>query len=102
MSVITTITCLKLICHLQNTPSEWKNVFYVCAGFAVTGMIIFNIFASGEMQVGLTFGLVLLSQFCLCKLLKKAFHVRPCVKIETLLRNMNLLWFMSCYYGFLL
>ena len=34
----------------QNTQQEWRNVFYVCAAFDVLGIIVFGLFASGEMQ----------------------------------------------------
>ncbi|XP_060589473.1 uncharacterized transporter slc-17.2-like [Ruditapes philippinarum] len=34
----------------NNTPEEWRNVFYVCAGFDAFGILIFCIFGSGEMQ----------------------------------------------------
>ena len=34
----------------QNTQQEWRNVFYVCAAFDVLGIIVFGMFASGEMQ----------------------------------------------------
>ncbi|CAC5363679.1 SLC17A5 [Mytilus coruscus] len=31
-------------------PEEWRSVFYVAAGFYITGMVIFAIFGSGEIQ----------------------------------------------------
>ena len=34
----------------QNTQQEWRNVFYVCAAFDLLGIIVFGMFASGEMQ----------------------------------------------------
>ncbi|OPL33396.1 sialin, partial [Mytilus galloprovincialis] len=34
----------------NNTQEEWRNVFYVCAGFTVFGAIIFATFVSGEVQ----------------------------------------------------
>lgn len=37
-------------CLFQNTQTEWRNVFYVCAAFDVLGIIVFGLFASGEMQ----------------------------------------------------
>ena len=37
-------------CLFQNTQAEWRNVFYVCAAFDVLGIIVFGLFASGEMQ----------------------------------------------------
>ena len=35
---------------LQDTPEEWRNVFYVCAGFCVLGLVVFASFARGEIQ----------------------------------------------------
>lgn len=35
---------------LQDTPEEWRNVFYLCAGFCVVGMVVFGCFSSGEIQ----------------------------------------------------
>jgi hypothetical protein len=35
----------------QASASEWRNVFYVCAGFDMVGTVIFAVFASGELQV---------------------------------------------------
>ncbi|XP_045163065.2 uncharacterized transporter slc-17.2-like isoform X2 [Mercenaria mercenaria] len=34
----------------NNTPEEWRNVFYVCAGFDAFGILIFCLFGSGELQ----------------------------------------------------
>ena len=34
----------------QHTQEEWRNVFYVCAGFDAFGILIFGLFASGELQ----------------------------------------------------
>ncbi|KAL4221287.1 hypothetical protein ACF0H5_019550 [Mactra antiquata] len=34
----------------NGTPEEWRNVFYVCAGFDILGIIVFGLFASGELQ----------------------------------------------------
>ncbi|XP_052760333.1 uncharacterized transporter slc-17.2-like isoform X2 [Mya arenaria] len=34
----------------ENTPDQWRTVFFTCAGFDAFGILIFGIFASGEMQ----------------------------------------------------
>jgi anaerobic C4-dicarboxylate transporter len=34
----------------QDTQEEWRNVFYVCAGFTVFGAVVFGLFVSGEVQ----------------------------------------------------
>lgn len=34
----------------QDTQEEWRNVFYVCAGFTVLGAVVFGVFSSGEVQ----------------------------------------------------
>ena len=39
-----------LYISFQNTQAEWRNVFYVCAGFCMFGIIIFGLFATGELQ----------------------------------------------------
>ncbi|CAG2223697.1 SLC17A5 [Mytilus edulis] len=34
----------------NDSPEEWRNVFYVCAAFCVVGMVVFGFFSSGEIQ----------------------------------------------------
>ena len=34
----------------QDTQEEWRNVFYVCAGFTVFGAVVFGLFVSGEVE----------------------------------------------------
>ncbi|XP_052286762.1 uncharacterized transporter slc-17.2-like isoform X7 [Dreissena polymorpha] len=34
----------------NHTPQEWRNVFFTCAGFDAFGLIVFLVFASGELQ----------------------------------------------------
>lgn len=34
----------------HDTQEEWRNVFYVCAGFTVVGAVVFGVFVSGEVQ----------------------------------------------------
>ncbi|KAJ8320567.1 hypothetical protein KUTeg_002154 [Tegillarca granosa] len=34
----------------NGTQEEWREVFFVCAGFGVFGSLIFGLFASGELE----------------------------------------------------
>ncbi|XP_053384723.1 uncharacterized transporter slc-17.2-like [Mercenaria mercenaria] len=51
-AALTGMTAPLLVGYLtpNATALEWRNVFYVCAGFDVFGTIVFSIFASGELQ----------------------------------------------------
>jgi hypothetical protein len=35
---------------LQKSQSEWRYVFFVCAGFDLFGALVFGLFASGMIQ----------------------------------------------------
>ena len=36
--------------RMQDTPEEWRNVFYVSAAFYICGIIIYGCLVSGEIQ----------------------------------------------------
>ena len=38
------------LCCFQGTQAEWQNVFYLCAGILVAGLLLFVIMGSGEIQ----------------------------------------------------
>lgn len=52
LAAVTGMTAPLLVGHLtpDNTSDQWRNVFYVCAGFDIFGTVIFGVFASGELQ----------------------------------------------------
>lgn len=45
-----------LFIYMQQTAEEWRNVFFVCFGFNILGIIIYALFASGEVQTWATDG----------------------------------------------
>lgn len=43
--------CLNAFCcfiHFQKTQEEWRLVFYICAGIALLGAIVFGLFAQTD------------------------------------------------------